>query len=386
MSSYINKETESNVNESSIINQKQNSSEHMNNNNILTNNVNDDENNNNNNIEEYYIKKLEDQQKQYYIMASKKDKEIEEFFSQIEQENSSLKRELIQLKLELEEEKSKTQNMKETYFNINSFDESNPELDRIVFENIKYIKEENEKKLQEISDSYSNQLASSKKEYESLKHKIKTSLDSIDLRTSINLTDINDNVTSIIDVLGNKISSLIEDNFNKEKYVLMLNQKYDLATEENNFLKNKILQEKTLICEQIADLQKQTLNSHFELEQTLLNELNEKKSNFFNKKFNDSFDEVSSYLKETIDINKKLLEQNEFLKVELEEMKLKLDIAIKEKDSLLTESKNIIVNSYFEVLMSVLNLNEVLNFYMFLFARLVICFLNLIRLIVFLMI
>ena len=262
MSSYINKETESNVYDSSIINQKQNSSEHMNNNNILTNNVNDDENNNNN-IEEFYIKKLEEQQKQYYIMASKKDKEIEEFFSQIEQENSSLKRELIQLKLELEEEKSKTQNMKETYFNINSFDESNPELDRIVFENIKYIKEENEKKLQEISDSYSNQLASSKKEYESLKHKIKTSLDSIDLRTSINLTDINDNVTSIIDVLGNKISSLIEDNFNKEKYVLMLNQKYDLATEENNFLKNKILQEKTLICEQIADLQKQTLNSHF---------------------------------------------------------------------------------------------------------------------------
>ena len=135
------------------INSNINNTKHNNQNNISnflskSNQINQS---NENHTEEYYIKKLEEQQKAFDILGKKKDKEIEEFFSQIEQENQELKKEIIQCKIELEEEKAKTQNMKETYFNINSFDESNPELDRIVYENIKYIKEENEKKLNEIT-------------------------------------------------------------------------------------------------------------------------------------------------------------------------------------------------------------------------------------------
>ena len=117
--------------------------------------------NNNDNVihnDEYYLKQIEEQKEYYERLSKKKNQEIEDLFSQIEKENQQLKREILQYKIELEEEKSNTQNMKETYFNINSFDESNPELDRIVYENIKYIKEKNDKKLNEINDLYKIQL------------------------------------------------------------------------------------------------------------------------------------------------------------------------------------------------------------------------------------
>ena len=97
--------------------------------------------NNNENVihnDEYYLKQIEEQKEYYERLSKKKNQEIEDLFSQIEKENQQLKREILQYKIELEEEKSNTQNMKETYFNINSFDESNPELDRIVYENIKF--------------------------------------------------------------------------------------------------------------------------------------------------------------------------------------------------------------------------------------------------------
>ena len=109
------------------------------------------------------------------------------------------------------------------------------------------------------------------------------------------LFKVYDNIFTSNQILENKIKSLIEDNFNKEKYSLMLNQKYELATEENNFLKNKIMQEKTNICEQINELQKQNLSSHFEMIQNLLAELNDKKQNFFSIKFTDSFNELTSF-------------------------------------------------------------------------------------------
>ena len=226
--------------------------------------------NNNDNVihnDEYYLKQIEEQKEYYERLSKKKNQEIEDLFSQIEKENQQLKREILQYKIELEEEKSNTQNMKETYFNINSFDESNPELDRIVYENIKYIKEKNDKKLNEITDLYKIQLNNAIKDSQSIRKNIRLTIDNYDTKSSI---DFNESIISCIQILENKINTLIEENFNKEKYSLLLNQKYELATEENNFLKNKIMQEKTNICEQVSQIQKQNIYSHFEIIQNLL--------------------------------------------------------------------------------------------------------------------
>ena len=300
--------------------------------------------NNNDNVihnDEYYLKQIEEQKEYYERLSQKKNQEIEDLFSQIEKENQQLKREILQYKIELEEEKSNTQNMKETYFNINSFDESNPELDRIVYENIKYIKEKNDKKLNEITDLYKIQLNNAIKDSQSIRKNIRLTIDNYDTKSSI---DFNESIISCIQILENKINTLIEENFNKEKYSLLLNQKYELATEENNFLKNKIMQEKTNICEQVSQIQKQNIYSHFEIIQNLLNELNEQKHNYFNIKFNESFDELSNLLTESVEKNKVLSESNEEMKKLCEELNIKLSIITKEKDRLLEETKKTIVD------------------------------------------
>ena len=300
--------------------------------------------NNNDNVihnDEYYLKQIEEQKEYYERLSKKKNQEIEDLFSQIEKENQQLKREILQYKIELEEEKSNTQNMKETYFNINSFDESNPELDRIVYENIKYIKEKNDKKLNEITDLYKIQLNNAIKDSQSIRKNIRLTIDNYDTKSSI---DFNESIISCMQILENKINTLIEEYFNKEKYSLLLNQKYELATEENNFLKNKIMQEKTNICEQVSQIQKQNIYSHFEIIQNLLNELNEQKHNYFNIKFNESFDELSNLLTESVEKNKVLSESNEKMKKLCEELNIKLSIITKEKDRLLEETKKTIVD------------------------------------------
>ena len=104
------------------------------------------------------------------------------------------------------------------------------------------------------------------------------------------------------------------------------------------------MQEKTNICEQVSQIQKQNIYSHFEIIQNLLNELNEQKHNYFNIKFNESFDELSNLLTESVEKNKVLSESNEKMKKLCEELNIKLSIITKEKDRLLEETKKTIVD------------------------------------------
>ena len=92
----------------------------------------------------------------YEKNINEKEKEIEDFFYQIQKENEELKSDLIKYKLELEKEREITQNLKDTYLNINYFDDPTNNIDVIIYENIKFIKEENEKKLNELNLSYEN--------------------------------------------------------------------------------------------------------------------------------------------------------------------------------------------------------------------------------------
>ena len=194
----------------------------------------------------------------YEKNINEKEKEIEDFFYQIQKENEELKSDLIKYKLELEKEREITQNLKDTYLNINYFDDPTNNIDVIIYENIKFIKEENEKKLNELNLSYENLVKLTKKENLQIKNSIRETLENYDNKLSIS---INSNMTqSIFDDIEkyeNKIESLLEINFNKEKYSLMLNQKFELVTEENNFLKGKIMQEKINLIEKISDFNKE---------------------------------------------------------------------------------------------------------------------------------
>ena len=275
-----------------------------------------------------------------------KEKEIEDFFYQIQKENEELKSELIKYKLELEKEREITQTLKDTYLNINCFDDPTNNIDVIIYENIKFIKEENEKKLNELNLSYENLVKSTKKENLQIKNSIRETLENFDNKLSISInSNMNQSIFDNIEKYENKIESLLEINFNKEKYSLMLNQKFELVTEENNFLKGKIMQEKINLIEKISNFNIENSLTNIEIIKNLLNELDEEKNNFFNNQFLIPIESLSQSLNESRQNEKILKEQNEKMKIMCDELKNKLENIIIEKNNIIEKSKGLLIES-----------------------------------------
>ena len=148
-----------------------------------------------------------------------------------------------------------------------------------------------------------------------------------------------------IEKYENKIESLLEINFNKEKYSLMLNQKFELVTEENNFLKGKIMQEKINLIEKISNFNIENSLTNMEIIKNLLNELDEEKNNFFNNQFLIPIESLSQSLNESRQNEKILKEQNEKMKIMCDELKNKLENIIIEKNNITEKSKGLLIES-----------------------------------------
>ena len=282
----------------------------------------------------------------YEKNINEKEKEIEDFFYQIQKENEELKSDLIKYKLELEKEREITQNLKDTYLNINYFDDPTNNIDVIIYENIKFIKEENEKKLNELNLSYENLVKLTKKENLQIKNSIRETLENYDNKLSISInSNMNQSIFDNIEKYENKIESLLEINFNKEKYSLMLNQKFELVTEENNFLKGKIMQEKINLIEKISDFNKENSLTNIEIIKNLLNELDEEKNNFFNNQFLIPIESLSQSLNESKQNEKILKEQNEKMKNICDELKNKIENIMIEKNNIIEKSKELLIES-----------------------------------------
>ena len=101
---------------------------------------------------EYQISNLK---KEFEFQNQQKNQELEVLFDEINTENQELKKELLQTQFELEQEKQKNSNIKNTFLNINSStistilndDQKNSEKNFLYLnDHIKLIKENSEKK------------------------------------------------------------------------------------------------------------------------------------------------------------------------------------------------------------------------------------------------
>ena len=66
---------------------------------------------------------------------------------------------------------------------------------------------------------------------------------------------------------------------NKEKYISVIEQKYEMINEENKFLKWKVTEEKTVLLKQIEEIQREQDNNHNELVKKFEEEIASKKNN-----------------------------------------------------------------------------------------------------------
>ena len=320
---------------------------------MINNNQEEESNSKSSNI---YENKLENLKNEYELQAQKKNQELEELFEEMDEENKDLKKEIIQSQFELEEEKEKLKNIRNTLYNINNNNNNknkNQEIPEIkntetneteynykyLNNNIKIIKENNEKKISEITKNYNRNLTNFEQSKKMTDLNIKEILNKDD-----NIEIIYKNILEENKKYYDKIELLLNENYNKEKYSISLNQKYEISKEEIYFLKQRIFQEKLNVLNKINEINNINKITHFNMIQELQNELDIKKKNYYNDKFLIPLENINSILTNAKEKEKQL--ENKFYKLECENniLKNKLNILTKEKNELYNKTSNFIFN------------------------------------------
>ena len=311
---------------------------------------------------------MDNLKKEFEFQNQQKNQELEILFEEINTENQELKKELIQTKFELEEEKQKTQNIKNIFLNINSNNISpiiqektkNTEFSgnerNFIYLNdhIKIIKENSEKKIHELNINRNYRLynfSEKKKDYEKNLQQI--------LGNRTGSGDCIKKISEENEKFFKEIESLINDNYNKDKYIITLGEKYEIIKEEIHLLKERIFQEKINILEKMNEISNINKSNYFNLVQELQNEFEDNNKNFYNEQILGPLENINSMIS-NIKNNEKEIETNRYkLECENEILKNKLNILEQEKNELLNKSSNFIFDKESIISENLLNKSEV---------------------------
>ena len=312
-----------------------------------------------NNIE-YQMDNLK---KEFEFQNQQKNKEIEILFNEINNENQELKKELLETKLELEDERQKSLNIKNTFLNINSNNLSNylqpdikiPEKNYIYLnDHIKIIKENSEKKITELN----NNKNSKQKNFEEEKNNSEKNIKKI-LALKKDTNETSQDIMEILEKFWGEIDFLINENFNKDKYIITLGEKYEIIKEEIHFLKERIFQEKINILEKINEIEGLNKLNHVNLIQELQQELENNNKNFYNEQILGPLENINLMISSMKD-NEREIESNRYkLECENEILKNKIDILEKEKNELLNKSSNFIFDKESIISENMINKSQV---------------------------
>ena len=206
-------------------------------------------------MEEETITALKTQQDKYEQILSLRNEEISEFVDSIIKENCALKRQLILNEIDISKYQEMLSNACIKYYNLETGNMN--ETDRLYYEAIRNINNENDRKLNEINEKYSKTTNQIIKEHNELVEQIKKATTNKQVDTNnnnINMTLIN--LKERVDSYETKIKTLQEELFNSEKYCQILQTKYENLLQENKMIKQKTIEEKNNILFLIDELKK----------------------------------------------------------------------------------------------------------------------------------
>ena len=307
---------------------------------------------------EFYQKKIERITDDYENQTRRKNQELDEIFEEITLENDNLRKELLLTKEELEGEIEKNIDIKNSIYNFNYFTKkTSKELDEklgkdknikedytnsIFCDYLKTIKEESNKKLSELNTEQENNIKNFAIIKTSLENKINNIYNILkeDERMNIHLKDI----IKELNIYNNKYNSLLSENYSNKKYIIILVEKLGLAREEIFFLKERIIKEKKIVLEKINSLSHDNELTHISMIQEIMNEINQKRKNFFNEQFFFPIQDLHKSFLEFKEKEKELVNKNEVLKKELEELKYKFNKVNEEKDEMMKNAVNYTIN------------------------------------------
>lgn len=299
---------------------------------------------------DFYENKIQRLTNELEIQNEKRNQELEVLFEEIDTENTSLKKELLETKEELEEEKDKNNNIKNSIYNFNYYqmnlddplNEKNIIINKnnnekninnfnssLFCDNIKIIKEENAKKILDLVDEKENKLKIFENGWDSLEKNIKNLIDNIKQNKKENNNKSYkaqyDEIVEELSTYNNKINSLINENYSNKKYSIILLEKLELAQEEICYLKERIIQEKKMILDKINEIEHMNNITHVNFAQEIINEINNKRKNYYNTQFFIPLDNLHQLLLESKANEKDLQSKNDKLKKDLADLKRKYE-------------------------------------------------------------
>ena len=306
---------------------------------------------------------LDNLKKEFEFQNQQKDQEIGVLFDEINAENQELKKELIQTKFELEEEKQKLLSIKNTFLNINSNSISlylneeikNPEKNFIYLnDHIKTIKENSEKKISELNTNKENKLknfSQEKKNYEKNLQKI--------LNTKQEGGNTAKNILEQNKKFFGDIEFLMNENYNKDKYIIALGEKYEIIKEEIHFLKERIFQEKMNLLEKIDEINGSNRSNYINIIQELQNELEDNNKNFYTEQILAPLESVNLMISNIKKKEKEIENERYKLECENEILKNKINILEQEKNELFNKTSNFIFDKESIISENLLNKSEI---------------------------
>ena len=319
----------------------------------------ENETNNNKKEDESFTKtsnnieiRIENIKKEFDYQNERKNQELEALFEEINSENQDLKKELLQTKIELDEEKQKLKNIKNTFINImpgnsnlilSQEDLTNSDIFNLdknylyLNDHIRTIKENKEKKISELTEKHDFKLKNffdEKKNFEIGVVKI--------LEIRQDAKKCTSDIFELSQKFFNDIEILLNENYNKDKYIITQEEKYEIMKEEINFLKERIIQEKINILSKINEINNSYKLNYCNLAQEIQNELAQNKKNFYNEQILMPFENINSMIS-NMKKNEQDVENNKYkLESENEILKNKINILEKEKNEILNKTSNFI--------------------------------------------
>ena len=300
---------------------------------------------------DYYQQKIERMTEDYENQNKQKNQEFEELYEEINSENNNLKKDLMIAREELEKEMEKNIDIKSTIYNFNYISKINfiNELDEKIHKNrninnkkrdytnsqysennIKIIQEETKEKILALNKEQENSI----KNFEIMKTSLENNIKNIPniINDQENITTSINSILNELNIFSNKYNSLLTENYSDKKYIIILLEKLDLQKEENSFLKERIIKEKKIILEKINSLSHNNELTHINLIQELLNEIKDKRRNYFNEQFFIPIQNLHQGVLDLKEKEKELINNNEQLKKELDELQYKYDKLNEEKE------------------------------------------------------
>ena len=128
----------------------------------------------------------------------------------------------------------------------------------------------------------------------------------------------------------NKIKILFEEMKNKDKYISLIEHKFEMLNEENSYVRNKISEEKKFLLMKINEIKKEHENTHLQVIKKMEQDLNEKKTNL-QFKVDESLKVNEEVIKNIVKEKEKFFEENKNLKNKIEYLNSEIEEIIELK-------------------------------------------------------